>query len=437
MKDIAILATVFALTACGKGDKTPVDMAYRVTVETIENTCDGTSVPEGTTAVVDVFANGDDSVTFVPRGWFIPGERAYPGLAVREGKVNHRFVLHAVGYDFHHDFDGTLTMEKMDITMHIRSRKPGDGEFTECSEKVRLRGEARPMWDLFEVDGKYRVTMTNYGEVCPGGTPSARGIWNAPLDVDPYVEGRAVLSFDEKESNVFFDLELGADGIVDWEGPMYALYANGTFADFDAHVTGTVAPGLTDLTIAYRLPGDMGDCAYVVGARGGKSLPSPTLIDNEYRVNYLVDDDCKPIVNGIGPHEDEFDFPVDVVMQDDGSINLLESPYRLNFDLEGGAFSQEFFYNWGEAIITYEGAFDPPYLDYSVEWHFWPAQEEYECRRRIEAHGHIRYWLDEGGSGTSQALALPSEPLPEGMAGPSAWPGLSASNELPQLIRLD
>lgn len=436
MKRIASLCALLCAAACSPKERTPVDMSFRVVVETLENSCDGTEAPEGATAVIDVIANGDDSVTFVSRSALIPGEGTYRGLIVKEDRVDTRFDVEAVGHTFRHEFKGWLTMESMSLTLRVAKRKPGDGAFVECHEKVHLKGKPRPLWNPSSLDGQYLVTMENYLEVCPGDTPTVRGQWNAPLDVDPYREGRAILSVDEEETKVLFDVELGENGSVDWSGPMYVIYGNGSGVELESGITGTLTSGHTDLHVVYRDPGSMG-CPYAVGISGGKVAPDPDALENGYRVHYTVEEDCDPIVNGVQGEAKDYDLAVRAVLQDDGSMHLLEDPWRLKMPLEGNSFDQQFFYNWGEAIITYQGSFNPPYLDYTVDWHFWPGQEEYECHHRITGQGHVRYWLEgKVESSTSQALGVRPEAF-SGIIGQSGWPGLELRQTAPSLIRLD
>ena len=396
MKKVILVVGCFAVaTACGSEKETPVDMTYKVSVTTEENTCGDYAAPEDVTVVVDAVLQPDGRVTFRNSSGWIPGDREYTDIGVFDGKVDHTLVVPWVGnVNFTHTIKGTMTQEGIDILLSVEKRKPGTDEFVRCKETVHIKGERRALWDPSQLDGKYRAKYTYYGQICQGDTPVVVGSWNVPLDINPYGRGLTTLDFDEMDERIIFDLEIEDSGAVDYQGTLLFIVSYG-FAEFDLRATGTVSPGLVDISLKYSVPGDTSGCYYRLDARGGKLLLSPGLDDNYFRASARKTDEC---LGG-----DEFlveDFIGDAVTvsQDSGEIFLLFGGVRANLKRDGQRIHNVFTSNYGNHTLTYEGLLAPPVLEFSIVYRY-DIGTEYECEVRFEADAYVRYYLPDEGSG--------------------------------------
>lgn len=391
MRKFALVVSFFIAGACADSEKsTPVDMVYSATVTTTENTCDDYEAPDDKRVVVDVFLMTDGTVSFRNATEQIPGKRRYEGIPVIDGEVAHTFIETWEGdVDFHHDFDGVITDEKIDITLTVESRKSGDGPFVRCSETAHIVGKRRPLFDPTALEGKYRVRFDYFDRTCPGEPPAEPESWNAPMDVSVYTEGKQLLIFNERDQQFLMEIDKPVDGHVDWSGEVL-LYLGGLLRKLEGSVTGTLEPGNVDMELAYRSPLDDPGCQARIRIRGGKFLPNTMTDDNEYRTRFDVADTC--VTLGGAPERDTFEYPTEIVSQDDGTVNLLQGTERIWLQKDGLRIHNRFEASDGSATLTYEGTLTPPTMQYDVVYTY-SIGTEIECTVTYNTKSHVRYYL--------------------------------------------
>lgn len=386
---VLMIATIGA--ACGS-DTTPVDMVYRATVTTTENTCDDYQAPEGMTAVVDVFLQSDGYVTLMNSSGLIPGESEYKDIGIFDDEVDYTATETWVGdVKYRHTIKGTITDEEIDIKLTVEKRKPGAGEFERCRETAHIVGTRRPVFNPLDLDGKYRVRYDYYGYECPGGIPEEPVSWNVPLDVNPYADGKTVLAFDEHDENVVMEIDTPTDGAVDWSGPVY-LIVPGWFYEFDGTLKGTLEPGNVSLELKFADLDDTSGCASRIVITGGKFLPNMVTPDNAYRTRFDMVNECEPVDGE--PQTETFEYPTEIVGQDDGSVSLLQGSERITLEYDGYRIHNSFTSPLGTATLTYEGVLDPPYMHYDIVYRYYIGTEE-ECTVTYTTDSHVRYFIPE------------------------------------------
>lgn len=373
---------LFAL-GCADDPTEPVDAVFRVTIEPLENTCDGNVPPEDVTVLVDVFRRTDGTVDIGKEVFWIPGPDRYEGVPIDGNEVDFAETRTSPysGLTRESRIRGTLTPEAIDVTVSSESDRGIGGAYETCVRRVRLRGAPRPFGDPDVYDGAYVVKLASYGYVCPGDPePSAaEWTWRFVLDMNPITAERTIFSLDDQLN--FSPTMPGPDGRMSWSGDMF-LISEANFVELQGSAEGTCKPGDVDLDIRYRELADPSGCEYRYRMRGAKRIPSSAALDNEYRAVYDVRYGC------IGASE-TFEAPVELITQADGQIEIKDAFGRNVMALSDGAISSSFGAEEEGLILTYSGRADPPHLSYTAEYRLLgPAGW---CSISYDVAGVVRY----------------------------------------------
>jgi hypothetical protein len=387
MKRIAAFA-LCGLTAClaeSQPYTAPVDMVFRVSVESLENTCDDKQIPAGAMALFDVYRRTNGNADFRNGSGLIPGLGLYENIKIEDGMVDFEYELSAEGSsdkNFMHAFKGTVTWEALNLTLSVDSQRlVGDETWVDCVRRVRLSGAPRGFLDATRVDGMYSLTVVTHESSCPPGqmTPET-GRRNSVADFDEYAPGHVGTAI----GSLLMDIPLpGEDGVLQWKGTGLFFVQHLGALDADITLTGTLRPDNVELTMRVQTlltPG----CEWVSDLRGAKRIPSKEAVDNEYRVAYTLQDDCTQTTERI-------EATTQLVTQTDGTISLMD-PYTSLSLIRSG---DELWNNTGSTdqgwFLDLNGKIKPPWLEYSIDYHQRDNATGAWCRKSLTAGGVVRY----------------------------------------------
>jgi hypothetical protein len=357
-------------------------MTYRASLEWLENTCDA-EYDDLETTLVDVVPDGEGTHDIRFRPWDVRWGPLHAGIEIRDGKVDFRTVNTSPRGrgSLHQGIRGRLTRDAIDLTVTGLDDAvdiPAAGGI--CVRRYRLRGAARLYGDPAALDGMYRGTYVAYAESCDGGETAEAYRARLPLYAGPSGHGEVALQMGHLR--LFIVPDPGAEPFG-WSGEAIVLRGSGGYP-MQGKLSGIATPASVDLRGEVFFDGKDGKrCRYPVAYSGAKIAPYAQGFDNEYRVRKTLADSCAHS----DPPEPWTDL-VDVVVQEDGSILLLDGMRTVPATLEDGAFSASASGRDGYETMTYSGRLDPPRLSFTVEH---VTRYGRECVKTTVAEGSARF----------------------------------------------
>ncbi len=410
----ALAITVFLFIGCNDTGPAPnpapirVDGEYWLTYVDLQNSCDPQPKPAALNEHrLDIQANLDlNFVDILPdqRNYWLPRFEKVP--LTKEGAVKkiETWRNGVSGQYFNQLVEGQISKEKLELTFTTEN---GRRDGTPCVVQSRVEGTRRETINPERYDGEYLVDIgyfgnRPYGIVCPEDDPEEYpgalrrlDVYERPDSGSPMMVALPMAELDFHYGAVIFDLSNtpGADGQVNWQGPVAVGAGFGSHILLPGSLTGTFLPSQLNLVMTWSVPD--AECWFQYSAHGAKRRFSRESISNYYRVRFEQWDLCQPGASLDGPTTREpYETVIDLYQFDDETLVLTdEFGLRTELQLDKNLFATKYTYDndYGPVEVTNRGTVGEGQLEYTFESHY----QANNCSVITKVKGRGRFFLPE------------------------------------------